>query len=170
MLKRDCTPYTTRLFQLPTFNSYFGCLGVLLQISPQIYLKLNLHLSNAKYVLRIRFVFPVITTFCISMKLCVVSTALESHIHKFHLHKAQAKKLCRENSSSVSWKSDLDKQSSKRFAQLLPKTLKESTCQWRKAILKYTCEFLSEDVRSRKNFKCKYDSFNQILIQNFENL
>lgn len=109
MLKRDCTLHTTRLFQLPTFISYFGCLGVLLQISPQIYLKLNLRVSNAKYILRIRFVFPVISKFCIPMEICVVNTALESHIpNKFHLHKAQAKRFCRENSSSVSWKSDLD--------------------------------------------------------------
>lgn len=124
MLKRDCIPHTTRLFQLPTFISYFGCLGVLLQISPQIYLKLNLHVSNAKYILYIRFVFPVISTFCIPMKIYyVVNTALESHIpNKFHLHKAQAKRFCRENSSSISWKNDLDKQSSKCFEQLLPKT------------------------------------------------
>lgn len=110
MLKRDWTPYATRLFQLPMFIRYFGYLGVLLQTSLQIYLKLNLHGSNAKYVLRIIFVFAVTSTFCIPMKIGVVNSTLESHIpNKFHLHKAQVKRFCRENSSSSFWKSDLDK-------------------------------------------------------------
>lgn len=57
MLKRHYTPYTARLFQLPMFISYFGCLGVLLQICLQIYLKVNIHVSNAKYILRMSFLW-----------------------------------------------------------------------------------------------------------------
>lgn len=170
MLKRECTPYATRLFQLPMFISYSGSLGVLLQTSLQIYRKLNLHVSKAKYILEIRLVFPVISTFCIPMKICVVNTTLESHIpKKFHLHKAQEilqQKYLQCFLEEWPWQVIL-----KMLCTIVAKDLKRKyllATKW-KLILKYTCEYLSEDVRPSKNFKCKHDNFNQILIQNSEN-
>lgn len=72
------------------------------------------------------------------MEIYVVNTALESRIpNKFHLHKAQVitERFRRENSSSVSGKSDLDKWSCTVFAKdLIRKYLLVTK---RKAVLTY---------------------------------
>lgn len=133
-------------------------------------------MSNAKCTSWIRFVLPVIPTFCHPIEICVVNTALESHIpHKFHLHTAQVIREILQRQfqqcflEERPWQVILNMLCTVVAKDLIRKSVSDKRKSYISIHIKSMYEYLS-DVSPRQNFKWKHDNFNQILLQNSENM